>query len=162
MTKKVAWDIDGTLYHNFLELDFFGYVERFGGRDKILPFNRTNPVVCPQDVRYVLTFRPSWWREQTEKELLDHGFRPYRVIMNQSATDMHPNESVVFKAGVLNAEGFDVYVDDDPILRMKLQPLTLARCMSVEEFYNEDIYNALISSSQEKSDAWAKPWSELK
>jgi len=134
---KTAWDIDGTLYFNILELDFFGYVDRWGGRDKILPFNRTNPMVCPRDVRYVLTFRPSWWREQTEKELLDHGFRPRQVLMNVGGTDMHPWQSVQFKARVLNERKFDVYIDNDVILRRNLQPLTRARCMSVEEFYME-------------------------
>ncbi len=132
---KAAWDLDGTLYHNMLELDFFGYVERWGGRDKILPFNRPNPIVCPKDVKYVLTFRPSWWREQTEAELARHGFSPIEVLMNPSDTDMHPGQSVQFKAHILNEGRFDVYVDDDDILRRYLQPLTRARCISTEEFY---------------------------
>jgi hypothetical protein len=133
--QRVAWDIDGTLYFNFLELDFFGYVNRWGGRDKILPYNVTNPMVCPRDVQHVLTFRPSWWREQTEKELLDHGFHPMQVLMNTGGTDMHPWQSVLFKAQVLNKRKFDIYVDNDDILRRNLQPLTRTHCMSVEEFY---------------------------
>jgi len=136
---RAAWDIDGTLYHNFIELDFFGYVDRWGGRDKILPFNKTNPIVCPRDVRYVLTFRPEWWREKTEMELNRHGFFPELVLMNPSDTDIHSWQSVLFKAGILNDQMFDIYVDDDPILRRKLQPLTRARCVSTEEYYGVGI-----------------------
>jgi hypothetical protein len=132
---RVAWDIDGTLYFNCLELDFFGYVDRWGGRDKILPFNFTNSMVCPRDVRHVLTFRPEWWRKATREELKKHGFNPGVLLMNPSETDIYANQSVVFKAAVLNRWKYDVYVDNDDILRRNLQPLTTTRCVSVEEFY---------------------------
>jgi hypothetical protein len=133
---KTAWDIDGTLYFNFLELDFFGYVDRWGGREKILPFNRTNPQVRLEEVKNVLTFRPAWWREQTLVELVHHGISPdVNLIMNPSETDMHPHESAKFKAEMLNEHEFDVYVDNDDILRRNMQPYTTAKCVSVEEYY---------------------------
>ena len=131
---KIAWDIDGTLYHNFLELDFFGCVDRWSGRDKILPFNQRNPLVRTEDVKYVLTFRPTWWREQTERELVRHGFSAI-LLMNPSTTDVHAHESVDFKAKILDMYQFDIYIDDDDCLRRRLQPLTKARCMSTQEFY---------------------------
>ena len=135
--KSVAWDIDGTLYFNFLELDFFGFVERFGGRDKILPFNMNNPMVDPCDVECVLTFRPEWWRKETHAELKRHGFDPVLVLMNPSETDARPSESVAFKARMLNAHEFDYYVDNDDCLRRNLQPLLKrTKCISVEEFYS--------------------------
>jgi len=137
ITPLVAWDIDGTILHNVLELDFFGYVERWGGREKILPFNHLNPAICPKDIKYILTFRPKWMQEMTEKELLGHGFDLNKVflIMNPRETDIHQAEAVKFKAKFLNYYKFDFYVDDDDILRMKLQPLTSTRCISTEEFY---------------------------
>jgi hypothetical protein len=141
MIDKVAWDIDGTLYFNVLELDFFGYVDRWGGRDKILPFNRRNPQVCTKDVKCVLTFRPEWWRSMTTSELEKQGFDVEKmlILMNPSNSDMHPHQSVEFKAGILNSMGFDFYIDNDDCLRRNLQPkLWHTQCLSVEEFYIDE------------------------
>ena len=138
ITPLVAWDLDGTIYHNVLELDFFGYVDRWGGREKILPFNRLNPTIHHGDIKYILTFRPKWMQEMTEAELVKHGFDLDKVflVMNPSKTDIRQDDAVKFKAGVLNYYRFNFYVDDDDFLRRELQPLTRTRCISTEEFYS--------------------------
>lgn len=138
MHTDVAWDIDGTIYFNVLELDFFGYVARWGGRDKILPFNRINPQVRREDIRCILTFRPEWMRDMTMKELRAHGFDTSKVIvmMNPSDSDCSHGHALEFKAGMLNSMKCKYYVDNDDILRRNLQPmLWTTECISVEEFY---------------------------
>ena len=139
ITPLVAWDLDGTIYHNVLELDFFGYVDRWGGREKVLPFNHLNPTICPRDVKYILTFRPKWMQEMTEAELVKHGFDLNKVflIMNPCKTDVCQADAVKFKARFLNYYRFDFYVDNDDFLRRELQPLTRTRCISTEQFYAE-------------------------
>jgi hypothetical protein len=136
MGLKVAWDIDGTLYFNVLELDFFGCVDRWGGREKVLPFNQTNPQVRLEEVKNVLTFRPEWMRKMTLLELVNHGIcSDVNLIMNPSERDDRPHESARFKADTLNEREFDVYVDNDDVLRRNMQPYTTAKCVSVEEYY---------------------------
>ena len=144
--KKIAWDIDGTIYYNFLELAFFEFVDRWGGRDAILPFNRMNPEIIPGEIEYVVTFRPEWWRGPTENECRGHGIFPKEIIMNPSGTDIHTGEAIKFKAKVLNERLFDIYVDNDILLLERLRPmLKWTQCMTVEEYRQKSRYFPKVS-----------------
>jgi hypothetical protein len=138
ITLENVWDLDGTIFHSVFELDYFGYVERFGGEMAMTKFNKMNKIVKPSDVKIILTARPNSLRNIAQMELKNHGFDLSKIDLFMGSPDIGKRfeDFIEFKIRMLNGLKCEYYIDDDAFIRNKLQPsLIYTECISTDQFY---------------------------
>lgn len=131
--KVVAWDLDGTVLYNILNINYDFYIKKYD-IETLNRFCRLNPIINPSDVQLIVTARSSKTRATTQKQLDKHNINA-DVIMYPFER-WAPERAIDFKANTLNELGADFYIDDDIILLKNLKNKTSAECITTVEFYS--------------------------
>ena len=114
MSKKIAFDLDGVFITDCDRIPNLGGPDQFY---ELTMFMR--PLFQPKGEWSIITGRPARYKSQTVA-WVEKYFSNMPVDIFHGATTQSPAE---YKAAVINAHGFEVYVESDPTIVAQMKSM---------------------------------------